>query len=247
MDDRVKKIKIERLKSINANADAFQILEGLSPKNKKFKSFQDINGNNVWHYLAFSKKTIETYSKWKEYIEKEDYNHLNIYGIHFMDYLFANGKTEEYLFFKNEIKELKNNENCLIHLILMQKEIKIIEKVVLNNIKLINSVDSYGNTPLKIATINQPIEVIEILLKNGADPNITDDYNKTPLHYVAEMNDIDKFNLLESYYADDTVKNTLGKTPLDMLKKAGNRNPIEIERVIKHSKSEFYKFKTLEY
>ena len=45
----------------------------------------------------------------------------------------------------------------------------------------INAMDKFGNSPLMFAVINNSLETINSLMKNGCDPKIANIYGITPL------------------------------------------------------------------
>jgi ankyrin repeat protein len=51
--------------------------------------------------------------------------------------------------------------------------------------------DSYGTTPLVLATLNGHLGVAAALLEAGADPNIQDQYGRTALFVATDLNTID--------------------------------------------------------
>jgi ankyrin repeat protein len=59
----------------------------------------------------------------------------------------------------------------------------LIKKLIEFKVTL-NITDRYGRTPLMLAAQNGHTTIVELLLKNGADPNIQSDIGNTPLHYV---------------------------------------------------------------
>lgn len=96
----------------------------------------------------------------------------------------------------------------------------------------VNIVDSEGETPLWIATTNCEIEVIEELLKRGADLNFQKTgqgfTGDTPLH-MAAMNGLkDVVELLLRYGANPTIRNAKGETPSDVV----NKRSSEIREIL---------------
>jgi ankyrin repeat protein len=79
----------------------------------------------------------------------------------------------------------------------------------------VNIVNSDGETALFCATGR---EVVEELLKRGANPNIqsTRFSGETPLHKAALNGDKEVVELLLRYGADPTIRNYNGETPLDI-------------------------------
>lgn len=230
---------------IDSTKEADAILKNKNPSRGKFKSFVDIYGNNVWHYLAFSEYPIKTYNVWKNKIKKEDFNKINKQGKHFIHYLYANGKFEEIDFFKSTLSDLDFEKKDLLHYVVASEDVNKIKKFISENRNLINNKYNNDGTVLREISIIYPIELLQFFLENGADTNIIDKYGKTPLHYVAEINDINKYNLLESFYADENIKSKSGKLPNEILVKSGHRENKEIERIVKKWKNELSKHKTL--
>jgi ankyrin repeat protein len=72
-------------------------------------------------------------------------------------------------------------------------------------------------TPLHLACKDGDEEVVELLLKHGADPNFTNDYcyrHWTPLHYACLSERPEVVKMLLEHGADITVKTQIGSTPL---------------------------------
>jgi ankyrin repeat protein len=87
----------------------------------------------------------------------------------------------------------------------------------------VNAADSDGNTALQIGTTESSDEVMEELLKKGADPNcLSSSTGERPLH-VAALNGLsDTVALLLRYGADIKLRNARGKTALEV---ANPRHP----------------------
>jgi uncharacterized protein len=81
----------------------------------------------------------------------------------------------------------------------------------------VNIVNSDGETALSCATAST-LEVIEELLKKGANPNIQSKRfsGETPLHKAALNGVKDAVEMLLRYGADPTIRNDKGETPLDI-------------------------------
>jgi serine/threonine-protein phosphatase 6 regulatory ankyrin repeat subunit B len=75
--------------------------------------------------------------------------------------------------------------------------------------------DIKENSPLIHSILHRRPDMLEVLLKNGADPNKTGKKSKSPLHYAVENRDIEAVKLLKANGAKVTVKNNEGQTPLD--------------------------------
>jgi len=78
----------------------------------------------------------------------------------------------------------------------------------------INFKDKHGYTALDLAVIHNLVDVVEVLLKNGANPNIKDKNGYTPLHRAVIKSSAVLTKLLLKYGADPNVKDIYGYTPL---------------------------------
>ena len=65
-----------------------------------------------------------------------------------------------------------------------------------NTIKTINIPDMNGLTPLIIASKNNDVKTVKILLELGADLTIADNFNKTAYMYALSTNNTELINLL---------------------------------------------------
>ncbi len=83
-----------------------------------------------------------------------------------------------------------------------------------NNQKEINFKDKHGYTALDLAVIHNLVDVVEVLLKNGADPNIKDKNGYTPLHRAVIKSSPVLTELLLKYGANPNIKDVYGYTPL---------------------------------
>jgi ankyrin repeat protein len=82
----------------------------------------------------------------------------------------------------------------------------------------VNAADLNGEAAFWIAATSSPLEVVEEMLKKGADPNVRypRSTGNTPLH-MAAMNGLkDEVELLLRYGADPTIRNANGETPADV-------------------------------
>ena len=84
----------------------------------------------------------------------------------------------------------------------------------------VNIVDSNGETALWIAITDSSEEVIEELLRRGANPNVQARAlgfpGYTPLHMAAINGSTKTVDLLRRYGADPAIRNDEGQTPLDI-------------------------------
>lgn len=75
---------------------------------------------------------------------------------------------------------------------------------------------AHQETALLKAVASRRIDLIERLIKRGADVNLADQEGWTPLHLAAQMGDLELLALLEKNGASRTVRTKDGKTPLDL-------------------------------
>ncbi len=89
-----------------------------------------------------------------------------------------------------------------------------VKSLVEADISTVNLKDNAGNTPLHFAAIAGSVEIIELLLSNGADINSVNNQEKTPLHEsIANKQDYASKVLIERG-ADIDRQDGSGKTPL---------------------------------
>lgn len=70
-----------------------------------------------------------------------------------------------------------------------------------------------------LAAIESKADMVDILLKNGADPNLRDEKSgRTALFHAVEVNSNFVINLLLKYRADPRIRNFFGLTVLDAAK-----------------------------
>ena len=99
----------------------------------------------------------------------------------------------------------------------------------------VNTIDQNEYMPLHYAILDENYEIIEFLLKNGADTetlfNLSDDetYKKTPLNYAARKNNLQLLNLLIKHGADLYSQNTYELTSLELATLNGH---IEIAKAL---------------
>lgn len=79
-----------------------------------------------------------------------------------------------------------------------------------------NVTNSHGTTPLILAIIHKPTNLIELLLDANADINAQDYSGFTALMYAASYGHIDKVKMLLDKGADPDINNNNGYTALDL-------------------------------
>ena len=84
----------------------------------------------------------------------------------------------------------------------------------------VNWKDDDRSTALGKAVIRDSIDIVQLLLDNGADPNSTNNNNRTPLHSAVFINPNKEFiELLLQYGANPNIEDIDGETPIDLVRK----------------------------
>jgi len=73
-----------------------------------------------------------------------------------------------------------------------------------------------GSTPLSLAALTGNTEVIDLLIRNGAEVNGQNKDGATPLLGAAFLGRVEAVNLLLAEGADPNIRNDKGETPLDV-------------------------------
>ncbi len=82
-------------------------------------------------------------------------------------------------------KIIDNYENCF-HTAVIFEKIEFMTILFKHDKTLINIPNTTGDTPLHLA-FDKPNNIIEFLIKNGADPNIKNSKKQTPIEYAKSM------------------------------------------------------------
>ena len=84
-----------------------------------------------------------------------------------------------------------------------------------------------GVSSLHLATCNNDLEVLELLLNAGADVEAKNADGETPLHQAAKNGHADAIKALKEAGADVEAKNADGETPLHLAAKNGHADAIK--------------------
>ncbi|CAB0029894.1 unnamed protein product [Trichogramma brassicae] len=95
--------------------------------------------------------------------------------------------------------------------------------------------DKFGDTPLHLAVKDKNLEVVELLLRNGADPDCTNEDGLTPLHIICQIRNskelLKKFfeinnNIQQTVLVD--MRDNWGNSPLHLALRRENRMAAEV-------------------
>ncbi|CAB0040266.1 unnamed protein product [Trichogramma brassicae] len=95
----------------------------------------------------------------------------------------------------------------------------------LNQLVHIDARDKFGNTPLHVALNEGWAEVVEVLLRRGANPNLANDGGHTPLHVICARGQFHADDLAETFFKINDelnqrvqidARDKLGRTPLQL-------------------------------
>lgn len=121
-----------------------------------------------------------------------------------------------YLDEEKTIDHLDVDGYTLLSRAILANNIKMIQFLI-NNRANINQLN--GNSPLLDSIISsRSTNIMELLLKNGANVNLHALNSSTPLIIAVKMEDIDKIKLLLDYGADVEYTNNYGETALSIAK-----------------------------
>lgn len=143
------------------------------------------------------------------------------------NFIIADIKTEQgisllqfaaYCRNKSAIEILKNHkkEELDIFEAISVGDIYTVSTLISKNSELTNSFSADGFTPLGLASFFGEIEIVKVLLDNGADPNIAanNQFQVAPIHSACAISNYEIANLLIKNGADVNAKQMQGVSPL---------------------------------
>ena len=113
---------------------------------------------------------------------------------------------------------------------LFPQEIEKAIKLLIENGAELNAKDTKNRTPIIVATRNQklPVNILEILISNGADITHVDDLGNQAIHYAA-VNNVDHLELLLNHQVDvNIVSQKSLETPLCLAVKYNREAAVKI-------------------
>ncbi|WP_353277048.1 ankyrin repeat domain-containing protein [Wolbachia endosymbiont (group B) of Villa cingulata] len=105
-----------------------------------------------------------------------------------------------------------------LHYAIQQDFIDVAKTIINHKIADINSIDNSGHAPLHWAVASNNLELIGLLIKNGANVDVQDErHGRTALHWAAYHDKFEIVKLLVNKGADWNIKDRDGKTALDLV------------------------------
>jgi len=93
---------------------------------------------------------------------------------------------------------------------------ELVERLLTTTMASVHSVDEHKRSPLHFAAAKGYSEVVEVLLRHGADPNQKDRLGNTAMHLAACTNHVPVVTLLLRAGTDLTTLDNNGRTPLQL-------------------------------
>ncbi|XP_015228354.1 PREDICTED: B-cell lymphoma 3 protein-like [Cyprinodon variegatus] len=109
-----------------------------------------------------------------------------------------------------------------LHIAVVQGELPIVHKLIQLLLLARTGLDIYNNlrqTPLHLAVITKQANIVEVLLRAGADPAVLDRHGQTALHLCCEYQQLDCLSVLLSLSSSSPcleIRNFEGLSPLHL-------------------------------
>lgn len=114
------------------------------------------------------------------------------------------------------VKEINKDGYSLLHESIKHTKDTTLTKLFINEGLDVNAKNNDGDTPLSLLDSDKyQTNMMNVLLKNKANPNIPDKNGDTVLHKFARNGKLYPVKMLLKYGADPTLKNNKGETPLE--------------------------------
>jgi len=103
-----------------------------------------------------------------------------------------------------------------IHRAVEKKDLTAVKKLIKADKSVVNLESSAGVTPLHIASAINSVDMVDLLVKNGASIGAATKEGFTPLHFAASRNHPEVVRNLLDKGADTAAKTRNGKTALQL-------------------------------
>jgi hypothetical protein len=101
---------------------------------------------------------------------------------------------------------------------------EMVRRLIKTGVNLNAPGSRFGGAALHAAVIRHHIEVLKLLLENGADPNHADFNHASPLHSAASYGYVEVASILMEYGASKNALDQMGETPYDWAVFGGQRD-----------------------
>ena len=109
------------------------------------------------------------------------------------------------------------NNWTALHMAAARGFLEICETIItIGGISILNARTSMNRTPLHLASIQNHIKVVSLLINQGAKVDLIDNDYNTCLHYASNQGYNDIIELLLKKNSKVNIKNNLGRTPIDI-------------------------------
>lgn len=112
--------------------------------------------------------------------------------------------------------------------------VKVLIKYSINKRSIVNITNSSGSTVMMHASARGLVNIMTLLLHNGASIDLQDNKGQTALHYAVVLERTEAVRVLLKHHAKLHLKNRNGKTPLDLALQAPHFPP-EIIQLLKQA------------
>ena len=109
-----------------------------------------------------------------------------------------------------------------------EKKVALVKHAIKRGANVNSKYELFGLTPLHMAAAYDSVEIVKMLISNGANIESKMVKGFTPLHYAAEGNSTKVLNLLINNKANLNAKGNKGETPLHNASAAGNKEIAEL-------------------
>ncbi|XP_014908865.1 B-cell lymphoma 3 protein homolog [Poecilia latipinna] len=117
-----------------------------------------------------------------------------------------------------------------LHIAVVQGELPIVHKLIHLLLLARRGLDIHNNlrqTPLHLAVITKQVNLVDVLLRAGADPAVLDRHGQTALHLCCEYQLLECLSVLLSFSSSSPcleIRNFEGLSPLHLAVLQGHRN-----------------------
>lgn len=128
-----------------------------------------------------------------------------------------------------DLSLVDNLGNNILHCACIGGNVQIVKYLLSQAMLDINGVGFHHKTPLAIAARYKHIDVVELLVKEGADVTRIDDFGNNVLHCACIGGDVKTVKYVLSHgLTDINARNKIGKTAADLARDKGYREVFDL-------------------